>query len=124
MAGLRPVGEGPGARVWDSNEYWPTWSRWCGTPPWRRSWCRYPERVQARYQAWLLAQEGSGRQFSLQQRWWLDEIARHIGINVSIRVEDLNAYGFQARGGQVAAARLFGVELGALLDDLYEALEA
>jgi type I restriction enzyme, R subunit len=68
----------------------------------------YPERVQARYQAWLLAQESSGRQFSPQQRWWLDEIARHIGINVSISVEDLNAYGFQARGGQVAAVRLFG----------------
>ena len=66
----------------------------------------YPERVQARYQTWLLAQENNDRQFTPQQRWWLDEIARHIGINISIRVEDLNAYGFQARGGQVAASEV------------------
>ena len=52
-----------------------------------------------------------GQQFTPQQRWWLDEIARHIGINVSISVEDLNYYGFQSRGGQVAAVRLFGARL-------------
>ena len=63
----------------------------------------YPERVQRRYQEWLAAQAAQGRQFTPQQRWWLDEIARHIGINLSISVEDLNYYGFQNRGGQVAA---------------------
>ena len=68
----------------------------------------YPERVQRRYQEWLAAQESGGRQFNPQQRWWLDEIARHIGINISISVEDLNYYGFQRRGGQVAALKLFG----------------
>ena len=30
------------------------------------------------------AQAAAGRPFTPQQRWWLDEIARHIGINVSI----------------------------------------
>jgi type I restriction enzyme R subunit len=78
----------------------------------------YPERVQRRYQAWLVAQEADGRQFSPQQRWWLDEIARHIGINVSISVDDLNYYSFQARGGQVAAVKLFGASLPALLQEL------
>ena len=38
----------------------------------------------------------------------LDEIARHVGVNVSIRLEDLNDYAFRPRGGQVAALRLFG----------------
>ena len=78
----------------------------------------YPERVQARYHEWLEMQEASGRQFTQPERWWLDEIARHIGINLSIRVEDLNSFGFQNRGGQVAALRLFGQGLPVLLDEL------
>ncbi len=82
----------------------------------------YPERVQSRYQDWLAAQAANGRQFAPQERWWLDEIARHIGINLSIGVEDLNSYGFQNRGGQVAAARLFGQRLPALLEELNTAL--
>jgi type I restriction enzyme, R subunit len=73
----------------------------------------HPARVAKRYQAWL-----EGKEFTPQQRWWLDEIARHVGINVSIRMEDLNAYGFQRRGGEVAARRLFGVELPELLEEI------
>lgn len=78
----------------------------------------YPERVAQRYQEWLGAQEGAGVRFTEQERWWLDEIARHIGINVSIAVEDLNFYGFQRRGGQVAAVRLFGAGLPVLIEEL------
>jgi type I restriction enzyme, R subunit len=68
----------------------------------------YPERVGKRYQDWLEMQAAGGKQFTQQERWWLDEIARHIGINLSIRVEDLNSYGFQNRGGQVAAQGCLG----------------
>jgi type I restriction enzyme R subunit len=82
----------------------------------------YPERVQKRYQEWLAQQAARGRQFIPPERWWLDEIARHIGINLSIGVEDLNAYAFQNRGGQVAAARLFGQRLPVLLEELNTAL--
>jgi type I restriction enzyme, R subunit len=91
----------------------------------------YPERVARRYQEWLegmeVRQEVEGdlpgrpyneRAFNPEQRWWLDEIARHIGINVSIRLEDLNAYGFQRRGGLVAARRLFGEDLLKLLEEI------
>jgi type I restriction enzyme, R subunit len=73
----------------------------------------YPEQVARRYQEWL-----DGKEFSPQQRWWLDEIARYVGINVSIRLEDLNGFGFQQRGGQVSAQRVFGEVLGKLLDEL------
>jgi len=78
----------------------------------------YPERVQQRYRQWLAEQEKAGREFSPQQRWWLDEIARHIGINVSIRADDLNYFGFQARGGQLAAEKLFDNELSLLIDEI------
>ncbi len=80
----------------------------------------YPERVQRRYQEWLAGRPA----FTPQERWWLDEIARHIGVNVSISLEDLNDYSFQARGGQVAAVRLFGAKLPVLLDELNTALGA
>lgn len=83
----------------------------------------YPERVQQRYQEWLQTQVEDGRTFTPQQRWWLDEIARHIGINVSISLDDLNYFGFQARGGQLAAKKLFSKSLDALLTDLNTKLE-
>ena len=83
----------------------------------------YPERVQARYHEWLEGRgDPAGRPYTPQQRWWLDEIARHIGVNVSIHLEDLNAYAFQARGGQVAAVRVFGAGLPRLLEELNLAL--
>jgi len=78
----------------------------------------YAEQVNRRYQDWLAAQTAAGRQFGVQERWWLDEIARHIGINVSVSLDDLNYYSFQQRGGQVAAQRLFGAQLPSLLDEL------
>jgi type I restriction enzyme R subunit len=77
----------------------------------------YPERVENRYHDWLV-----GKDFTPQERLWLDEIARHIGINVSVGLEDLNYYAFQARGGQVAALRLFGAQLPEVLKDLNKVL--
>lgn len=84
----------------------------------------YPQRVEQRYQEWLAAQTASGRSFTPPQRWWLDEIARHIGINVSIHLDDLNYFSFQGHGGQVAAQRLFGAQLDALLEELNTTLGA
>lgn len=78
----------------------------------------YPERVEQRYQEWLAAQENNGKIFTPQQRWWLDEIARYIGINISIRIEDLNAYSFQNRGGQLAAQKLFKPNIEMILEEL------
>ena len=73
----------------------------------------YPERVERSYHEWL-----AGKDFTSQQRLWLDEIARHIGINVSISQDDLNYYGFQARGGQVGAMKAFGTKLPVLLAEM------
>jgi type I restriction enzyme R subunit len=84
----------------------------------------YPDRVDQRYQEWLEAQGLSGRAFTPQERWWMDEIARHIGINVSVSLDDLNYFDFQRRGGQVAAQKVFGAELGAMLEELNAKLGA
>jgi type I restriction enzyme R subunit len=82
----------------------------------------YPERVRARYADWLAAQEASGRAFTAEQRWWLDKVAEHIGVNVSIAPDDFDVGEFFNKGGRIAAARLFGKDLPALLDELNNAL--
>ena len=78
----------------------------------------YPERVQRRYADWLAAQQTEGRAFTSEQRWWLDQVATHIGVNLEIHAEDFNYGEFFNRGGQVAALRTFGPQLKSLLDEL------
>jgi len=78
----------------------------------------YPVVVRQRYQDWLDAQEAAGKQFTLEQRWWLDRIAEYIGVNLSISADDFNVGEFFNRGGQVKAVQLFGAELSAILDEL------
>lgn len=82
----------------------------------------YPERVQRRYADWLAAQQTEGRVFTPEQRWWLDQVATHIGVNLEIHAEDFNYGEFFNRGGQVAALRTFGTKLNDLLDELNERL--
>jgi len=82
----------------------------------------YPERVQRRYADWLKAQEAEGKTFTPEQRWWLDQAAAHIGVNLEIHAEDFNVGEFFNRGGQVGAMRVFGPQLKNLLDELNETL--
>ena len=82
----------------------------------------FPEQVQQRYHGWLAAQEAAGRKFTLEQRWWLDEIVRLIGTQASASLEDLDSGIFFQKGGRVAAQRLFGEELPSLLEELNLAL--
>ncbi len=82
----------------------------------------YPERVQRRYADWLASQQSEGRAFTSEQRWWLDQVATHIGVNLEIHAEDFNYGEFFNRGGQVAALRTFGPQLKGLLDELNERL--
>jgi type I restriction enzyme R subunit len=82
----------------------------------------YPVLVQRRYGEWLKAQETGGRAFTPEQRWWLDQIAAHIGINLEMTAEDFTAGAFFQGGGQVAARRLFGRSLTNLLENLNKEL--
>jgi type I restriction enzyme, R subunit len=82
----------------------------------------YPARVWARYQDWLAAQEAAGRPFTGAQRWWLDRIAQHIGVNLAIAPGDLDGGEFFARGGRIGARKQFGHAMPALLDELNQIL--
>jgi len=78
----------------------------------------FPEVVHSRYEDWLEEQRQAGREFTAEQRWWLDRIAEHIGVNLKLTEEDLAVGEFFDRGGQFRARRQFGADLGILLDEL------
>jgi type I restriction enzyme R subunit len=82
----------------------------------------YPMLVQRRYKDWLMTQEAGGRAFTSEQRWWLDQIAAHIGINLEMMAEDFTTGTFFQRGGQVAALRAFGGGLMQVVEELNGAL--
>jgi type I restriction enzyme R subunit len=84
----------------------------------------YPELVARRYAAWLADQEAQGRAFTPEQRWWLDQIARHIGVNLAIAPDDLSAPPFFDRGGLFGAVRVFGPQeqVRALLAEMNQVL--
>ena len=89
----------------------------------------YPEleeedvRQALRYAAWLAAQEQAGKQFSPEQRWWLDKIARHIGLNLQIGLEDFEIDGdFVNRGGRWGAMATLGADWQQLLDEMNQEL--
>jgi type I restriction enzyme R subunit len=84
----------------------------------------YPEQVRARYERWLARQTASGRGFSAEQRWWPDQIAEHIGVNVSIAPDDFDYGEFFEKGGRFAAMRILGNDRTALLDELNGELAA
>jgi type I restriction enzyme R subunit len=79
----------------------------------------YPAQVQARYEAWLAAQEQAGKQFNAEQRWWLDKIAQYIGLNLQMSPQDFEIDGEMVnRGGRFAAADALGAEWRHLLDEM------
>lgn len=82
----------------------------------------YPELVRRRYETWLKTQQAGGRTFTPEQRWWLDKIAGHIGVNLSIALADLDVGEFYSKGGRIAARRALGDEWTALLDELNVAM--
>ena len=82
----------------------------------------YPERVARRYAEWMADQEAQGRTFTPEQRWWLDGIARHIGVNLAISPDDLSAPPFFDRGGLFGAARVLGPNVRRVLEEMNEAL--
>lgn len=67
----------------------------------------------------------AGKQFSEQQRRWLDLIQAHLVANLSVERDDFDAIpSLEHEGGWTAANRAFGGRLAMLLTELNEALAA
>ena len=82
----------------------------------------FAERVEQRFHGWLATQEIAGRNFTDEQRQWLEDIKDHIAGSVSIDPADLQYAPFAQRGGIGRAHAVFGDELAPLLEDLNLAL--
>ncbi len=80
----------------------------------------YADKVQQRYQAWLLQQQQAGAAFTERQRWWLDRIADVIATSAGITPVDLDDAPFTERGGIDGAL----AELGDAAADYLESLNA
>lgn len=79
--------------------------------------------MQARYEAWLAAQERAGKQFNAEQRWWLDKIAGYIGLNLQITPQDFEIDGdFVNKGGRWGAMDALGADWQQLLAEMNAAL--
>jgi type I restriction enzyme R subunit len=84
----------------------------------------YTDRVDERFDAWLLQQGGGGRSFSEEQVDWLRLIRDHLAASLSIEPREFLDAPFSQRGGLHRARELFGSELESLLSELTEAVAA
>jgi hypothetical protein len=78
--------------------------------------------VQRCYERWLEDQQAGGRRFRPQQRAWLDEIARYMGVNLRVTPETLRQSPFANRGGAWAFREEFGEQWEWVLAELNEKL--
>jgi len=73
---------------------------------------------------WLLQQEQAGREFTDEQRQWLDMIKNHLVTSLGITADDFDYTPFSQEGGLGKATQVFGSELDRLLDELNQELVA
>jgi len=84
----------------------------------------FAEQVRVRFGQWMAQQENRGRQFTPDQRRWLEMMRDHIATSVEMTVDDLDYAPFAEEGGLGKASHVFGKELRAVLDELNGALAA
>ena len=84
----------------------------------------FADRVRGRFDHWLARQRAGGRDFTPEQRRWLEMIRDHVAASVEMTVDDFDYAPFAEAGGLGRATRVFGEDLPALLDELNEALAA
>jgi type I restriction enzyme R subunit len=84
----------------------------------------FGEQVRERFEKWLAQQSNQGREFTGEQRRWLEMMRDHIATSLEMTVSDLDYAPFAEEGGLGRAAQVFGEGLPNLLDELNEALAA
>ncbi len=80
--------------------------------------------VQQRYNLWLGREKNAGRVYGPEALGWLEAIREYLAANVEMSLRDVQEQ-FSARGGVLAARRVFGADrLAPLLDEMIQALVA
>jgi len=84
----------------------------------------FSEVVDRRFDHWLTVQKQAGREFSPEQRAWLDMIKGHIATSLTIGVDDFELPPFAQKGGAVRANTVFQQQLDKILEELNKELVA
>ncbi len=84
----------------------------------------FPDKVQVNFRAWVKQQQASGKQFTDEQRKWLEMIRDHIAANLQIETDDFDYAPFAQEGGIGKVWQLFGDDLSVILDELNGVLAA
>lgn len=78
-----------------------------------------------RFNLWLGREKKAGREYTQEQLGWLEAIRDHLAANVEVSLSDLQDFPqFSARGGVIAARKVFGGRLQDVIGDVTEALVA
>ena len=78
----------------------------------------FADHVNRRFEGWLAMQETAGREFTAEQRKWLEAIRDHIAGSVSIEPGDFEYAPFNQQGGLMGAYTVFGDDLQPIIDEL------
>ena len=78
----------------------------------------FADHVNERFAGWLAMQETAGRDFTAEQRRWLEDIRDHIAGSVSIEPGDFESVPFNQQGGLMGAHTVFGDELQSIIEEL------
>ena len=73
----------------------------------------YADQAQARFANWLAQQANKGRNFSPEQLAWLESVRDRIVVDLEVRIDDDEMTQVKGEGW-----RLFGEELGEIVDEL------
>lgn len=85
----------------------------------------FDDTVRRNFQTWIMNRHaGNPEKFSEEQMSWLQMIRDHIANSYHIERDDLELAPFDSKGGLGKMYQLFGAEMGAVLDELNEALAA
>jgi len=84
----------------------------------------FPEKVEARFRAWLAQQRQAGRTFTDEQMAWLYRIRDQIATGLIVARDDFDETPFAQHGGLGKAYDLFGDQLDPLLTELRDTLAA
>jgi type I restriction enzyme R subunit len=76
----------------------------------------YPERVAANFKAWMAQQQAAGKDFTDEQRWWLEKMAEHMASNFGLGPEDFDLPPFKQRDGLGKVHQLLGAELPKVIE--------
>jgi len=84
----------------------------------------FEEHVRERFSAWVTKQQAGGKNFSDEQRWWLERIRDHVIASLEIGRDDFDYTPFKENGGIGKVYQLFGEELWPMLEELNGVLAA